>query len=380
MKILQVIPYFTPKKGGDVNVCYNLSKHLAMNNHEVTVLTTTFDFDEEYANSLKKLGINILSFNYYFNINLFIYSPKMRGWLKKHLKDFDVVHMHELRSYQNIIVSRYSKKFRIPYIIQSHNSLPQTIGNKKLKKLFDIFWGYKILRDMSKFIAVSNEEVENAIKMNIQKSKISLIYNGMDLDIIYDLPKHGEFKKKYNINGKMILYLGRIHKLKGINFMIKAFANFTKKTDEKIYFVIAGPDSGEREKLEKLTVELKVSKQVKFVGYLDEIDKKAAYVDADLYIHTVQYMGGVAITVLESILCGTPVIVTDDCGEIIRKANCGYFTKFGDINGLEKMIKYVLENSEKSRELVERGKKYIQKNLDWSNVVKKVERIYKDCI
>ena len=39
MKILQVVPFFTPKRGGSVTAPYNLSKHLAERGHEVTVDT-----------------------------------------------------------------------------------------------------------------------------------------------------------------------------------------------------------------------------------------------------------------------------------------------------------------------------------------------------
>jgi len=57
MRILQVIPYFTPKRGGDVNVVYNLSKQLVSRGHEVTVITTDFEFDEGYAKSLARVRI-----------------------------------------------------------------------------------------------------------------------------------------------------------------------------------------------------------------------------------------------------------------------------------------------------------------------------------
>lgn len=46
-------------------------------------------------------------------------------------------------------------------------------------------------------------------------------------------------------------------------------------------------------------------------------------------MHTVQYMGGVGLTPLEAILCGTSVIVTEECREVVKKANCGYLVKHG---------------------------------------------------
>ena len=79
-------------------------------------------------------------------------------------------------------------------------------------------------------------------------------------------------------------------------------------------------------------------------------------------------------------MCGTPIIVTDDngCGELVKKAKCGYLVKYGDVNDLKEKMKLVIENPEEGKEMVERGKKYIMENLTWDNVVGKVEEVYKD--
>ena len=53
MKILQVIPYFNPKKGGDVAVVYNLSKYLAQRNHNVTIITTILNLMKNMQSLLK---------------------------------------------------------------------------------------------------------------------------------------------------------------------------------------------------------------------------------------------------------------------------------------------------------------------------------------
>ncbi len=112
------------------------------------------------------------------------------------------------------------------------------------------------------------------------------------------------------------------------------------------------------------------------MGALSEENKLSAYLDSDLFIHTVKYMGGVGIAPLEAILCGTPVIVTDGCGEVIKKASCGYLVKYGDIDDLKEKMKYVLENQENAKELVERGKRYIMENLTWDKVVERVIEVY----
>jgi len=55
MNILQVIPYFAFTRGGDVNVCYNLTKQFTQMGHDVTILTTTFDYNKEDTDRINNL-------------------------------------------------------------------------------------------------------------------------------------------------------------------------------------------------------------------------------------------------------------------------------------------------------------------------------------
>ena len=139
MKILQAIPFFTPARGGSVTAPYNISKHLAKRGHEVTVFTTDFEFDEEYAKSLD--GVCVVPFHCIANIGLMLISPEMKKQLKKEIKNFDVIHIHNFRSYQNIIVHHYAKKYGVPYVLQAHGSVLPLFQKQRLKKFFDLFLG-----------------------------------------------------------------------------------------------------------------------------------------------------------------------------------------------------------------------------------------------
>ena len=134
MKILQVIPFFNPEFGGSFKVFYNLSIELAKMGHQITILTSDLSFKESYSkfNPTIRDNIELKSFKS-INSGLFIFTPFMHEWLKKNLKNYDIIHLHEFRSYQNVVVSRYAKKYNIPYIIQPHGSA-MIIGEKKLKK------------------------------------------------------------------------------------------------------------------------------------------------------------------------------------------------------------------------------------------------------
>jgi glycogen synthase len=92
MKILHVIPFFSPEFGGSSNSVQDLAKHLAQIGHDVTILTTLYHFNRKYANDTS--GVNVISVPYFFNCGLFIYSPEICNYLKGNLCFFDIIILH----------------------------------------------------------------------------------------------------------------------------------------------------------------------------------------------------------------------------------------------------------------------------------------------
>lgn len=379
MKILQVIPYFAPRWGGDVNVCYSLSKELSKLGHDVTIITTDFEYDQGYARSLE--NVKVIPFRRVANLGMFLYSPDMKGWLRSNIPKYDIVHLHSFRSYQNNIVSKYAKKFNVPYIVQPHGSLPRIVEKESLKQLYDVVWGNEILKSASKIVAVSGNEVGQFRQVGIPDEKITVIPNGVNYVSPTDLPPAGQFREQYSIHEKhIILYVGRLHTRKGVDFLIRAFNSFIQTwTGDDVTLVIIGPDDGYRSVLEGLVEQLGLSDKVRFIGFIPSL--AAAYQDADVLVYpsTYEIFG---LVPFEALLCGTPVIVTDDCGcgELVKEAECGYLVHYGDVPGLAETLKSALEHPDINKRMVEAGRRYIEERLAWESVVKQVEVMYEGCV
>lgn len=375
MKILQVIPFFTPARGGSVTVSYYLSKELSKSGHEVTIITTDFEFDEEYVKSIE--GVNVISFKCIANHGLFLYSPSMKKWLRDNINNFDVVHLHNFRSYQNNVVYKYAKKYRIPYVLQAHGSLPRIIEKQRLKKLYDWAWGNKILKDAFKVIALTKTEAEQYKKMSVDGDRIEIIPNVIDLSEYDNLPEREEFRRKYclNDNDKIILYLARIHKIKGPDLLAKAFAELTKELDN-VKLVFVGPNDGYLPTLKKLINELRIENKVLFIGPLYGKEKLKAYVNADVYVLPSVYET-FANTILEACACGVPVIVTDQCGIAdFVDGKVGYVVEY-DKNQLQDAIFRVLSNEGLRKRFGEEGKRLVREEFDLDKGVGQVEGVYK---
>lgn len=378
MKVLQVIPYFAPKWGGDVNVCYSLSKELSKLGHGVTIITTDFEYDSNYAQSLE--NVEVVPFRRVAGWGLFLYTPEMKRWLRSNISKYDIVHLHSFRSYQNNIVCKYAKKHNIPYIVQPHGSLPRIVEKKGLKQLYDLTWGNGILEHASKAIAVSENEVEQFKQFDIPDEKITVIPNGINYTSPESLPPAGQFRERYSIHERhIVLYAGRVHRRKGIDFLIRSFNSFVQiRQGDDTALIIVGPDDGYRPILEDLVEQLGLSNKVRFIGFIPSLI--AAYQDADILVYpsTYEIFG---LVPFEALLSGTPVIVTDDCGcgEIVKEAECGYIVRYGDVAGLVEALRSALEHPDVSRRMVEAGRRYIEERLAWGRVVRQMEGLYERC-
>ena len=379
MNILQVIPYFTPKRGGDVNVCYNLSKQLVKRGHEVTIITTDFEFDEKSAKILEEVGVKVIPSHCIANIKMFLISPSMKRWLKNNIKNFDTIHMHDFRSYQNIIIRRYAKRRGIPYVLQAHGSVLPFFQKQRLKEIFDLFFGYGILMDASKIIALTRTEVEQYKKMGVDEDKIEIVSNGLDLSEYSNLPAKGEFRRKYSIrdNEKMVLYVGRLHKNKGIDLLVKAFADLSKKLNN-VRLVLVGPDDGYQSVFEELVHNLKVNDKVLFTGFVSNEEKMAAFVDADVFV--TPSFSGFPVTFLEACACGMPIITTNNGDELDWiEGKVGYVVEY-DKDHLRDAIFRILSDEALRRRFGEEGRRLVRGKFWWKGIVKEIERLYGECI
>lgn len=375
MNILQVIPYFAFTRGGDVNVCYNLCKQFTKMGHDVTILTTTFDYNKEDTDFIENL--TMVPIEYKFNLSLFIYSPKMNEWLDKNIENYDIIHLHELRSYQNNVVVRYAKKYGVPYILQPHASTPKHISKSFMKNIYDFVYGNDIMKNATTTIAVSEEEAYYDRLMNAKD--VQVIYNGMDLEMFDKLPEKGKFKDKYGIKSPYILYLGRLDKLKGINYIIEAFSQLPEEYDD-YKLVIAGKITDYKNELDNIIKSNNLEDKVIFTGFVKEEDKISIYRDAELFVNPVKYMGGVSITVFEALLSGTPVIVTAESGELVEKIDAGTIVEYGDVKSLRDEMINSLNDKEMTDKQISNGQRYIRENLDWTVVSKRILDIYDNAL
>lgn len=387
MKILQVIPYFYPAwtYGGPVRVAYDVSRGLAKRGHEVTVYTSDMKNCCTRIDSRAK-EVDGIEVHYFRNLSamtanemkLFI-TLEIIPMIKRKIRSFDVAHLHEYRTFQNIVVRHYATKYGVPYVLQAHGSLPRIMAKQRLKWIYDVFFGYRLLKDASKVIALSQTEAEQYKGMGVPERMIEVIPNGIDLLEYGNLPSKGSFKKKFSIDDdkKIILYLGRIHMTKGIDFLVKAYAYLTKNMKyNNAVLVIAGPDDGYLAEAKSLCDSLSISDSVLFTGFISGEDKLKALVDSDVFV-TPSFLG-FPVTFLEACATGTPIITTtlEDTLEWID-TNVGYVTPPTHYD-LARAIHTIISDDELREKFSRNCRKVVKSEFSLEKVVDRLEHVYRE--
>ncbi len=376
MKILQVFDFFSPLHGGGtVDVMKKLSMAFTQRGHKVTICTSDFELDKDYINSLK--NVEVKPFHCWLNLFSFYIIPSM---FRFDVSRFDVIHFQCLRSFQNVVLSYCARKHHIPYIIDAHGSGEELRGFKQLlKRLYDIVFGYRILEGASQVVAETEVGANEYRHLGVDSSKIVVIHVPFDIGEFERLPPKGQFKSFYNINKKhIILFLGRIHWVKGLDFLVKSFNELCKVRDD-VVLVIVGGDDGYKSALVSVINSLNLSSKVLFIGFLSGKDKLSALVDADVLVQSSRYEQG-ARPSFEAVLCDIPVVVTRNtgAGEDVAKIDAGYLVDYGDILGLSQAIQYILDNPDEAQAKAQKAKEWIKANLSLEKQVDRYEQLYRE--
>lgn len=383
MNILQVIPYFPPAwaYGGPPRVVYEMSRELARR-HSVTVLTTDALDSQSRAGPPRETldGIEVYRLRNLSNSLAWrqAFLPiGVSAFLRSHSGAFDVIHLHTLRTVQNAVAHRFAMRNEIPYLLSAHGSVRRIVRQQSLKVLFDQVAGKRLLLDSSRVIAQSDVEKSEYESAGVPVPKISVVPNGIDPSLYEHLPPPGAFAESLGLNGKrIVLYLGRLSPGKGLDDLFAAFGQIARVRDDCI-LVVAGPDDGYRDRLEKSATRLGISDRVRFVGYVNPTEKLRLLVDSDLVVYPAAHES-FGLVPIEALLCGRPVVVAKEsgCGELIDRAQAGITFPFGNVMLLRDALRTGLEDEEARAETVRRGRAFVLQQLTWNRIVGEMEELY----
>jgi glycosyltransferase involved in cell wall biosynthesis len=313
MRILLATPYFAPAYafGGSVTVGETVVRGLLRDGHEVTVVTTDV-FDEHSTVPLPgpqiPEGARIERFknlNHRLAAGANLYLPRrLRGWLKCHIGSFDVVLLHDLYSAVSVATARAASQAGIPYLLQPLGtaSPARERGRPLAKQAFLSAWGSRTVAEATAVLHATAHEASELEAIGARPSQLEL------MPLPLDLPSAQEH---FASERPTIAFVGRLHPIKRVDLLIEAVA-IVRQTIPDVALEIVGPGDGYAAQLRPLVQELGLEEAVRFHGFVDEDEKFRILASAD--VSALLSMGeGLPISALESMACGTPVVLSEAC-------------------------------------------------------------------
>lgn len=347
MRILQVCPKYYPSVGGVEQHVKNISERLAQY-HDVTVFACDPSgclLEEETIN-----GVKVRRFRSFSPQDAYHVSLSMLKELRH--SSFDVVHGHSYHAVP-LFFSSYAKadKFIVNAYYHGHG---HTLFRDFLFRWYRPLGG-RIFKQSDRVVALSSFEKALLVKdFNIDEHKITVIPYGIDLDEFNGLHLQ-------KAEDKRILFVGRLEKYKGVQYIIQAMPSI----DTRIHLEIVGIGSYKKH-LEQMVKDLRLEERVKFYQDLNRDELLAKYASSSLFVMVSKYES-FSIVVAEALASKVPCIVANIAAltEWIDNRNCFGIDYPISVGELAKLIDSVI-----GREVHE------IKLWDWDEVVKATVKVY----
>ena len=395
MRILQISQTYYPflAAGGPPTKVRAIATRLALRGHSVTVLTADFGVSRHAAEleNLKRCkwgwrstndGVETIYLRTLARYRSLTLNPDVMRFAQERLQQTDVAHIYGIYDFIGPAVGRYCSRCSVPYVLEPIGMFRPIIRSLRLKRLYHRSIGERLIRGARFLIATSSQEKQEFLAEGIEESRVVVRRNGIDVPAT--LPAAGTFRARWSIpnDTKLILFLGRLISKKSPEMLITAFASWRNNAGRgtRAILVLAGPEEelSYLRELKELSGKLGVDKAVLFSGPLYGDSKWAAYRDADIFVLPSQHEN-FGNTAAESAACGTPVIVTDQCGVAPYIAGRAGEVIPYDAAALESALASFLGRLD-PRDSYREGCAAVTRELSWNEPVSEMEQLYRLCV
>jgi len=381
MKIAFVIPWYGDIPGGAENECKRTAENLQKSGIEVEILTTCVkEFLSDWNNNFYKEGVYEVNGITVRRFRLRQRDTKLFDRINLKLMHNQKVSPHEevkyiteminsdnLYKYISENTSKYDYFLFIPYMFGTTYFGSKICPERSIliPCLHDESYAYmgiykKMFEGVRGIIFHSDLELKLAEKLYDLKCNKRVLGEGIDTEIQFDRKR---FQKKNGINDEFLLYAGRREIGKNVPMLVDYFIKYKKENDNNLRLILIG--NGE------VNIPRSQNKNIIDLGFVPIQDKYDAYSAATVLCQP-SVNESFSIVIMESWLCGTPVLVHANC-EVTRdhciKSNGGLY--FNNYEEFKECINFYRMNPHLARKMGNNGRDYVINNYAWNKVVEK---------
>jgi len=253
------------------------------------------------------------------------------------------------------------------------------VGNQKLGKhwTYNPFFWFMLYLDYIKrkrslkyvdhFFSLSDFITDKLVNSGVDRKKIRKVVNMPDIE---KMEKNGQkdITLAPDEDLPLLVYVGSLSKIKGVDLLIKAF----NRVDEEARLKIVG-DGPERKKLEKMA-----DSSVEFLGHIDHEMTSHIYERSDIVIVPSVWPEPLSRVLLEAAYFGKPIVATDVGGssEVVKDGYNGLLVE-ADQERLRDELEYIIKEKEKRKEMSKNMEEFYKEKLSREKVVKDIIDYYR---
>ena len=393
------------KDTGGMNVyVHELTRHLGRLGIHVDVFTRSQD--EHIPQVLHDLGYG----NRVVHIPAGPEIPLSKPALTCHLPEFvegvlsftekkgigyDLIHSHYWMS--GMAATSLRESWNVP-IIQMFHTLGK-MKNRIARNPEEMEGDYRLEGEQQVLDAVDRvvvatpaEQEQLELLYRADPDKLVIIPPGVDTSHFFPIPTD-ESREYIGIDPQdhMLLFVGRIEPLKGIDTLLKAFALLQEqgviRCCDQYLVIIGGNPSGdqngmnkEMERLQRMCIEIGIHDLVLFLGQRSQSSLPYYYSAADMVVMPSHYES-FGMVALEAMACGTPVVASQVGGlaYLVKDGVTGFVVPSDDANALSEQLKRLLLDENLRRRLGRQAAEYAQ-DYDWAKITRQIVALYQDTL
>lgn len=360
-----------PTYGGSGIVATELGLKLAKRNHEVHFIS--YAQPARLDSFQDNIYYHDVEFPHYPLFEFHLYSLSLAGKIIDVVKyeKIDILHVH----------------YAIPHAISGHLAKQILKPNRDLKLVTTLHGTditlvgleptfHPLVRyslEQSDAVTAVSKYLADKTHQNFEPGKeINIIPNFIDTEIYY---RQEQILLRQHIapnDEKILIHISNFRQVKRVTDTIKILNEVVKKTPAKLLLVGDGP---ERTDAEKLTRELGLTNNVRFMGKQTSIVELLSISDVFLLPSQSESFG---LSALEAMSCGVPVVASNIGGipEVVEHGETGYVAEFGDIDRMARYVLYLLDNKKKWEAFSANSRKRAVEKFKSSLIVPAYETLY----
>ncbi len=293
---------------------------------------------------------------------------RVRDYLKK--EQIDLIHTH---NYKSDILGFFASFLTGKKWVATNHVWHGNDHKLKIYESIDAF----ILRFGTIIFAVSDEIREILIKKNINRNKVKVIHNGIDISA-FNMPcdeeKLRQSLKIYN-HEKVVSIVGRLSEEKGHQVFLNAAKEVLQKEKDVKFLIVGGGSLAEilKQQVQRMGLE----KQVIFTGIRQDIPQ--IYAISDILVNA-SSIEGLPMTILEAMAAKVPIIATPvgAVPQVITNGQNGMLVAVGDEVALAQSIIELLRSSHKSQLLAQEAYRDVNEKFSVVTMARKYKTFYEE--